>query len=57
MCNLHSEISYDQASSNRKPSSGVRGLNPPEKLYRVDSDHIKCPECGERFISRVKDVR
>jgi predicted RNA-binding Zn-ribbon protein involved in translation (DUF1610 family) len=30
---------------------------PPEKLYRVDSDHIQCPECGERFIARVKDVR
>jgi len=30
---------------------------PPEKLYRIDSDHIQCPECGERFIPRVKDVR
>jgi len=29
---------------------------PPEKLYRVDSDHIQ-PECAERFIPRVKDVR
>ncbi len=30
---------------------------PPEKLYRVDSDHIQCPECAERFIPRVKEVR
>jgi predicted RNA-binding Zn-ribbon protein involved in translation (DUF1610 family) len=30
---------------------------PPEKLYRVDSDHVQCPECGERFIPSVKDVR
>jgi predicted RNA-binding Zn-ribbon protein involved in translation (DUF1610 family) len=30
---------------------------PPEKLYRIDSDQIKCPKCGERFIPRVKEVR
>jgi ribosomal protein S27AE len=30
---------------------------PPEKLYRVDSDHVKCPECGERFIPGSGNVR
>jgi predicted RNA-binding Zn-ribbon protein involved in translation (DUF1610 family) len=29
----------------------------PDQLLRVDSNQIECPECGERFIPRVKDVR
>ncbi len=30
---------------------------PPENLSRVDFNEVQCPECGERFIPRVKDVR
>jgi RNA polymerase-binding transcription factor DksA len=23
---------------------------PPEKLKRIDSDCIQCPECGQKFV-------
>ncbi len=24
----------------------------PDKIRRIDSERIECPECGERFISQ-----
>lgn len=27
---------------------------PPDKLSRVDTERVECPECGEKFIPQAK---